>query len=105
MVFYRNVQIRWTPYKTDTSHFAMAIERRATNRPGNLRLVNGFEDVQVRTTRELPDLTAQFRYGGDWGHVQLGGILRKVGYEVRVGSERTAGPKAAKPAGASTSAR
>ena len=30
MVFYRNVQIRWTPYKTDTSHFAIAIER-----PGN----------------------------------------------------------------------
>ena len=30
MVFYRNVQIRWTPFRTDNSHFAIAIER-----PGN----------------------------------------------------------------------
>ena len=30
MVFYRNVQIRWTPFRTDNSHFAIAIES-----PGN----------------------------------------------------------------------
>ncbi|MFM1816898.1 MAG: hypothetical protein RLZ98_3593, partial [Pseudomonadota bacterium] len=27
MVFYRNVQIRWTPWRTDNSRFAIAIER------------------------------------------------------------------------------
>ena len=84
MVFYRNVQIRWTPYKTENSHFAIAIER-----PGNdiddvsIRTIEELEDVEVRNDEELPDLTAQFRYGGDWGHMQLGGILRKVGYELR----------------------
>jgi hypothetical protein len=84
MVFYRNVQIRWTPYKTDNSHFAIAIERPGNDiDSGNLRLIDGLEDVQVQNDEELPDLTAQFRYGGDWGHVQLGGILRKVGYEIR----------------------
>src|SRR5262249_10576237 len=30
---------------------------------------------------ELPDLTGQARYQGDWGHVQLGAIVRKVGFE------------------------
>ena len=30
---------------------------------------------------ELPDLTAQWRYTGDWGHVQAAGILRRVGFE------------------------
>ena len=84
MVFYRNVQMRWTPYKTDNSHFAIAIERPSNDiDSGNLRLIEGLEDVDVRNDEELPDLTAQFRYGGDWGHMQLGGILRKVGYELR----------------------
>ena len=84
MVFYRNVQIRWTPYRTDNSHFAIAIERPSNDiDSGNLRLIAGLEDEDVRNDEELPDLTAQFRYGGDWGHMQLGGILRKVGYELR----------------------
>jgi hypothetical protein len=84
MVFYRNVQIRWTPYRTDHSHFAIAIERPGNDiDSGNLRLIDGLEDVEVQNDEELPDFTAQFRYGGDWGHVQLGGILRKVGYEIR----------------------
>jgi DcaP outer membrane protein len=87
MVFYRNVQIRWTPYKTDTSHFAIAIERPGNNvDAGNLRLIPGLEGVEVQNDEELPDLTAQYRYGGDWGHLQFGGILRKVGYEVRATS-------------------
>jgi hypothetical protein len=84
MVFYRNVQIRWTPYKTDSSHFSIAIERPGNDiDSGNLRLIEGLEDVDVRNDEELPDLTAQYRFGGDWGHLQFGGILRKVGYELR----------------------
>jgi hypothetical protein len=87
MVFYRNVQIRWTPYKTDRSHFAVAIERPSNDiDSGNLRLIDGLEDLQVNNDEELPDLTAQFRYGDAWGHVQVGGILRKVGFEVRANS-------------------
>ena len=84
MVFYRNVQIRWTSFKTDSSHFAIAIERPGNDiDAGNIRLIEGIEDLQVNNDEELPDLTMQYRYGGDWGHVQLGGILRKVGYEIR----------------------
>ncbi|MDH4256055.1 MAG: DcaP family trimeric outer membrane transporter [Gammaproteobacteria bacterium] len=87
MVFYRNVQIRWTPYRTDNSHFAIAIERPGNDiDSGNLRLIPGLEGLQVNNDEELPDLTAQYRYGDDWGHVQFGGILRKVGYEVRAAS-------------------
>ena len=71
MVFYRNVQIRWTPYKTDNSHFAIAIERPSNDiDAGSIRTIEGLEDVDVRNDEELPDLTAQFRYGGDWGHVR-----------------------------------
>jgi hypothetical protein len=84
MVFYRNVQIRWTPYRADRSHFAIAIERPGNDiDSGNLRLIDGFENAQVQNDEELPDLTAQYRIGGDWGHLQIAGILRKVGYEIR----------------------
>jgi hypothetical protein len=37
----------------------------------------------VQNDETLPDLTAQYRHGGDWGHLQVAGILRKVGFEVR----------------------
>jgi hypothetical protein len=84
MVFYRNVQIRLTPWRTDDSHFAIAIERPGNDvDPGNLRLIEDFEDAQVQNDEELPDLTAQWRTSGDWGYVQVAGILRKVGYEFR----------------------
>lgn len=85
MVFYRNVQIRWTPFKTDNSHFAVAIERPGNDiDPGNLRLIEGFQDAQIQNDEEVPDLTAQWRIGGDWGHFQAAGILRRVGYEFRI---------------------
>ena len=46
MVFYRNVQIRWTPYRVGDSHFAIAIERPGNDiDSGNLRLIEGLEDV------------------------------------------------------------
>ncbi|MGY6555789.1 MAG: DcaP family trimeric outer membrane transporter [Wenzhouxiangella sp.] len=84
MVFYRNAQLRWTPLRTEHSRFAIALERPSDDiDPGNLRLLPGLEGVEVRDDEKLPDLTAQFRYSLDWGHVQLGGILRRVGFELR----------------------
>lgn len=84
MVFYRNVQIRWTPFRTDNSHFAIAIERPGNDIDGgNVRLIEGFEDAEIQNDEELPDLTAQWRLNGDWGHFQASGILRRVGFEAR----------------------
>jgi hypothetical protein len=85
MVFYRNVQIRWTPYKTEHSHFAIAVERPGNDiDQGNIRTIEGLEGVELQNNEELPDLTVQYRIGGDWGHFQAAGILRKVGFEYRV---------------------
>jgi hypothetical protein len=88
MVFYRNVQLRWTPWRTEGSHFAVAIERPGNDvDSGNVRLIEGFEGAQIQNDEELPDFTVQFRTGGDWGHVQVAGILRRVGYEYRATPE------------------
>jgi hypothetical protein len=87
MVFYRNVQIRWTPFRSDTGHFSIAIERPGNDvDAGNIRLLEGFSGAEVQNDETVPDLTAQWRINGDWGHFQVAGILRKVGYEFRASS-------------------
>jgi DcaP outer membrane protein len=82
MVFYRLPQIRWTAFKTGTSQFAVAIEKPGNDVDGGqIRSTEGFENATVRGNQTLPDLTAQYRMDGDWGHFQIAGMLRKVGYE------------------------
>lgn len=82
MVFYRNVQIRWTPFKNDNSQFAVAVERPGNDiDSGNIRLVQGFENTEVQADQKTPDLTARYRYEGAWGHAQAAGILRRNGFE------------------------
>jgi hypothetical protein len=84
MVFFRNLQFRWTPYKTDHSHFAIAIEDPYNDvDSGSIRLIEGFSDAQVQSDQQVPDFTAQWRTEGSWGHVLAGGILRRIGYEFR----------------------
>jgi hypothetical protein len=83
MVFLRNPQIRWTPVSGPQS-FAVAIEKPGNDiDSGQFRQIDpGFAET-LQNSEDLPDLTAQFRTSADWGHFQLGGILRKVGYETR----------------------
>jgi hypothetical protein len=82
MVFYRNVQIRWTPYRTADSHFAIAIERPGNDiDPGQVRQLDPELGANIRNDEKLPDLTTHFYTKGSWGHVQLAGIVRLVGYD------------------------
>jgi hypothetical protein len=82
MSFYRLPQIRWTPLQGATSHFSLAIEK-----PGDdidTGLIREFAPelaTGIQPDEKLPDFTAQVRTGGDWGHVQLGGIIRRIGFE------------------------
>lgn len=79
MVFYRNIQLRWTPIKGATT-FAVALEQ-----PGNDASWGDSENPDANGTlsskNDLPDLTAQGNYTGEWGYVQAGGVVRQVGFE------------------------
>ncbi len=80
MVFLRNPQIRWTPIRGEHT-FAVAIENPGNDiDSGQYREVADFPGAQG--DQEYPDLTAQYRLKGDWGHVQVAGILRWIGTEV-----------------------
>jgi hypothetical protein len=87
MVFLRNPQIRWTPIK-GKSTFAIAVENPSTDiDPGQYRFDETFDGVQAKD--DLPDLTARYRLTGDFGHVQLAGILRSLTAEGLCNPEQT----------------
>jgi hypothetical protein len=80
MVFFRNVQLRWTPWSDGDSRFVVALER-----PGASADQGDFADrielQDVRGRFPLPDLSAQYRHVRGWGHVQVAGILRQMKWD------------------------
>jgi hypothetical protein len=79
MVFFRNIQVRWMPIKGDT-RLTVALER-----PGASSDDGKFEDFleieDIRGSFPLPDLSAEYRLGADWGYVELAGMLRYIKWE------------------------
>ncbi len=82
MVFVRNPQVRFTFVDADGWNVAVALENPSDDiDPGSIRLVSPEVADGLRPNEELPDFTAAIRYGGEWGHVRLGGLARKIGYD------------------------
>ena len=78
MVFYRNVQARWTPWQAESgSSFAVSLERPGGSGDGG-RFADRVELEGVQSDFELPDLAAHFRWVQDWGHLQFAGIVRRI---------------------------
>jgi hypothetical protein len=81
MVFVRNPQIRYT-FKSGQSRFVVAIEKPNNDiDPGFIRTLEPVLGFTFQPDEEAPDLTGHYRFDDDWGHVQIAGILRSVGYE------------------------
>jgi outer membrane DcaP-like protein len=77
MVFFRNIQFRWTPIKDDHSELVLALERPgASADPGTL--AGRIDLSNVRSKFDAPDVSGHFRATRDWGYVQLAGMLRKI---------------------------
>ncbi len=96
MVFYRNQQARYT-FPMGEDEFSITLED-----PGTALTVGKFRDLDpcdvpnptpecdsVESTlgdlfqshNDLPDLSVRYRNNGDFGHYQVAGMLRKLGYE------------------------
>jgi hypothetical protein len=79
MVFFRNVQIRYMPLQGKNELF-VALERPgASGDPGVF--VGAPEIANLSPRFPLPDLTGHYRMNRDWGHVQIGGIVRKMSWD------------------------
>lgn len=96
MVFYRNKQARYT-FPMGEDEFSISIED-----PGTALTVGRFRDTDncdlpsappdcastgstadelFQSYNDVPDFAARYRDNGDFGHYQMAGILRKLGYE------------------------
>jgi hypothetical protein len=80
MVFFRNVQLRWTPWSEGDSRFVVALERPGASADQG-DFAGRIELQDVRGRFPLPDLSAHYRWADDWGHVQLAGIVRKMEWD------------------------
>ena len=79
MVFFRNIQFRWMPIKGDT-RLTLALERPgASGDRGRYYDELRLDDLEPRFA--MPDISGEFRYGGDWGYVEIAGILRRIEWE------------------------
>jgi hypothetical protein len=84
MVFLRNPQIRWTPMADSTGWLAVAIEHPSNDvDAGEIRNIDPSLGASITSVSKVPDFTAQARRNMPFGYVQLGGILRRLGYEVQ----------------------
>ncbi|HMS35235.1 MAG TPA: DcaP family trimeric outer membrane transporter [Ignavibacteria bacterium] len=78
MIFFRNIQIRYTPLMTKQDNLAFALENPGASGDGGV--VNEFTTVlsTVKPVFNVPDLTAHYRYTGSFGYVQLGGVVGSI---------------------------
>lgn len=85
MVFYRNIQARYTfPLGDRGSRLAFALEYEGTSTdPGEYRELAPSFAENIQSRNQYPDLTAQWRVFNDYGQFQVAGILRRLGFETK----------------------
>jgi hypothetical protein len=85
MVFFRNVQVRWMPIRGET-RLTLAIERPGASGDQGL-YADRIELADIKGRFPLPDVSGEYRMGGDWGYVELAGILRYIKWDDFVDDE------------------
>jgi len=79
MVFFRNVQIRWMPIRSDSTRLTFALERPGASADQGI-YADRIELQNVKPRFNLPDLSWQARFNRHWGYLQVAGIFRKIGW-------------------------
>jgi hypothetical protein len=79
MVFFRNVQVRWMPIQGDT-RLTIAAERPGASGDAGV-LSDRIELQNVKGRSPMPDITAEYRYGGSRGYVEAAGLLGRMSWD------------------------
>lgn len=96
MVFFRNKQARYT-FPMEDSEFSVSLENPDTalsvgqfrdtdecdlpNAPPECTSTDSTAQDVFQSYSDVPDLAARYRQNGDFGHFQVAGIVRKLGFE------------------------
>ena len=100
MMFLRNPQLRWTAYRGKGSQFAIALESPSSALDtGKIQDIDPEDNpLSIQSENNLPDLTAQWRASGDWGHRNLRASCAR--WATRPRAAATAIPRVTNSAGA-----
>jgi hypothetical protein len=79
MVFFRNIQVRYAAMQGANEVF-IALERPGASADAG-PYQGRIELDSVSSHFPVPDLSAHYKKTGDWGHVQLAGMLRYIGWK------------------------
>ena len=79
MALFPNIQVRWMPIKGET-HLFIALERPGASADQGI-YADRIELEDVKARLPLPDLTAEYRYSGKLGYVELAGLLRYISWQ------------------------
>ncbi len=79
MVFFRNIQFRWTPIRTDRNTFMIAAERPGAS--GDQGVYSGRIELSNITPHFiLPDLSMQGHFTRKWGYFQIASMFRRIAW-------------------------
>jgi hypothetical protein len=92
--FLRNPEARITPWHTKNSQLSIALEQSNDGSyPARLRAIDS--EFGSAPQQLLPDITAQLSTRASWGHFEVGGIARDLGFEKlnawEIGTDRPKG--------------
>ena len=79
MVFFRNVQVRWTPVKGDNT-LMLALERPGASGDGGV-YADRVEVQNIKPRFTVPDLSGGYKRTVKRGYVRVGGMLRRIAYD------------------------
>jgi len=79
MVFFRNLQFRWMPIRSDRLRLTFAVERPGASADGGV-YSDRVELQGIKPKFDMPDFSWSARAIRGWGYVQLAGIFRKISW-------------------------
>ena len=80
MLFFRNVQVFWEPYRDGDSNARIAVENPGASGDAGV-LADRIELQNIKGRFPSPDVTGHYRAAGKRGYVQIGGALRYIAYD------------------------
>jgi hypothetical protein len=79
MVFFRNLQFRWMPIRSDRTRLTFAVERPGASADGGV-YSDRIELQNIKPKFDMPDFSWEARMIRHWGYVELAGIFRKISW-------------------------
>ncbi len=79
-VFFLNLQLRYSAIETERQKLLVALERPGGTADGG-DYANSIELQNVKPIFKFPNITAQYRRVWKWGHIQIAGIAKSIGWK------------------------